>query len=57
MRLFVPALRISRDTVRFVMPDMIRHPWIAGRARNDRGKAISLGISWLQAGLHSSGAR
>ena len=30
------------------MPDVIRHPWIAGRARNDTGKANSIAFSPLR---------
>ena len=36
--------RSSDNTVQFVMPDMIRHPWIAGQACNDMGKANSIAI-------------
>ena len=34
------------NTVQFVMPDMFRHARIAGRARNDIGKANSIGSRW-----------
>jgi hypothetical protein len=28
----------ASDLLLVVMPDLIRHPWVAGQARNDKGE-------------------